>query len=307
MMKKAKCTMGMIRITVLSFLCSLAMLLSGCTRFVGQTYETDIWGGGMDKPNDLYDQESFFIDRQRKKLDRLPNRTISYEGYTGEYQYYKSYSEDWQTAYDMYSNFKSDVPQEKWGTVFLESGSDRIVGYCYSGNVQETAHENAREYVIDEARKIAEKYINVDEYQMTVKDRFRFHTDYGTSQDLNFYLIRFVKWIGRYKTSEKFTVCFTSDGQFMQFFMQNIGRFENYTEEDFPEIDEQAYEASVRAFLSERYKGSECEFKIRDRFFALSAEQKLLLVADLDVRFADQGPDAEFRESAIGVKTVLNV
>ena len=43
--------------------------------------------------------------------------------------------------------------------------------------------------------------------------------------------------------------------------MQNFGVFAESAEKDFPKIEEQAYEASVKAFLAERYKGKECIYQ----------------------------------------------
>lgn len=311
-MKNEKRNLRKFRITVLCFLCFLAMLFSGCagTGIIGQTYETDTLEG-TNRP-DKRVQWDHNIPYYTVNSNAPQNRTITLDGRTGAYRYGLSYSDDWQSAYDIYEAEPPTDPEtgKTLPYIYVESGSDRIIAidysYANSINPSEQIIENVRKYAIDEAQRIAGEYIRTDEYKMTVSDRMRFITDYS-DHTVEYYIIRFVKWIGDNKTSEKLTVEFNRFGQLQGVFMQNIGRFENYTEKDFPEIDEQAYEASVRAFLAERYKGRECEFKIRDRFFALSAEQKLLLVADLDGRFADQGPDAEFRESAIGVKTVLNV
>ena len=277
-----------------------SMLLCGCqyTYQLGKAEKAEL-REGMNYPDKTVQWQvkpsGWSFDKEM-----AAQRQIIFDGETFDCTYKTSFSDDWQTAFDFYQ-FTDQTVENRVINFSVEKGTDRIVSVLYGNSdlqLYEKEPDDVRTYVEEEAIKIASKYISTDEYTMTVSTQHTYVTDYGSST-YEQYTVRFVRYIGKNKTSDKLTLIFTKTGKFYGFYRQTPDRFKGYSESDFPVFSEEEYDKTVKAFLEEHLQSKDFDYKTRDRFFALSEENELLLIADLDVRVPRE---VDYRESYIGVK-----
>ncbi len=166
-------------------------------------------------------------------------------------------------------------------------GSNDIVGFHRWGLITDEYSFEPDVYATPEsalpmARKIASRYIDVDEYRLDVEV-----VQMGKrAKEYKSYAFRFVRCIDDFYTSERVYVFISSKGDLITFHFRNLGLFKDKQ----ISVDKDALEKSIKAKLDELYASNYAyDYTIERQTLAYTPGGDLAVVSQITVSLVDIG------------------